>query len=286
MFLIESNSSTFDCLELYSKFSRILFSNKTCQNGKLDDKMLQSVCTQTECWIPVLKDDSPLKMIQKLDLGVSKIILPLRSSIEEIKEWIQFIPKDRLIVSLNKLDMDLIQSIQPFVSGILIDSQLSLDQILSLCNLSFEPGFFICKNIKDVQDITQLDTKGIDVVLNAEDMSWESKSSVDDRIYFGDLIVSMLKTDRPDGLFTTIVANEHGTALGLCYSSKESICESIRTGEGVYFSRNRGLWYKGKTSGATQKLKSIQMDCDRDTLRFIVYQTGSGLKFIDFLIMM
>jgi phosphoribosyl-ATP pyrophosphohydrolase len=44
----------------------------------------------------------------------------------------------------------------------------------------------------------------------------------------------------------------------------------------VYWSRRRGLWVKGLTSGATQKLLRVDLDCDRDTLRFIVQQSGAG----------
>jgi len=38
----------------------------------------------------------------------------------------------------------------------------------------------------------------------------------------------------------------------------------------VYYSRNRGIWIKGETSGATQDLLGIDLDCDRDTLQFTV----------------
>jgi phosphoribosyl-ATP pyrophosphohydrolase/phosphoribosyl-AMP cyclohydrolase/histidinol dehydrogenase len=90
-----------------------------------------------------------------------------------------------------------------------------------------------------------------------------------------------LKSDRPDGLFPTIVVNEQQVALGLCYSSLESILESLRTRSGVYFSRKRGLWHKGKTSGAIQTLIRISVDCDSDTLRFIVCQQGAGFCHLD-----
>ncbi|KAJ3368820.1 trifunctional histidinol dehydrogenase [Allomyces arbusculus] len=85
-----------------------------------------------------------------------------------------------------------------------------------------------------------------------------------------------LATDRPDGLFPTVVVDARGHALGLAYSSVTSVGEAIRTGQGVYHSRTRGLWYKGLTSGATQALLRIDYDCDRDTLQFVVDQRGLG----------
>lgn len=45
---------------------------------------------------------------------------------------------------------------------------------------------------------------------------------------------------------------------------------------GVYWSRKRGLWHKGLTSGDTQSLQRIQLDCDRDALVFVVQQHGRG----------
>ncbi|KAL3661859.1 hypothetical protein V7S43_013153 [Phytophthora oleae] len=89
--------------------------------------------------------------------------------------------------------------------------------------------------------------------------------------------VQCLRTDRPDGLFTTVVADEAGVALGLVYSSAESIIAAVSSGRGVYYSRSRGgLWKKGESSGNAQKLIQIDMDCDSDALRFTVNQTGDG----------
>jgi phosphoribosyl-ATP pyrophosphohydrolase/phosphoribosyl-AMP cyclohydrolase/histidinol dehydrogenase len=73
-----------------------------------------------------------------------------------------------------------------------------------------------------------------------------------------------------------MVVDESNKALGLVYSSKESVAESIRLGQGVYQSRQRGLWHKGLSSGATQTLKRIDFDCDGDALRFVVEQHGAG----------
>ncbi|KAG8629820.1 hypothetical protein KVT40_001439 [Elsinoe batatas] len=90
------------------------------------------------------------------------------------------------------------------------------------------------------------------------------------------LLMVNARTDRPDGLFTTVVTDEQGIALGLVYSSAESVAESLRTGQGVYFSRERGLWYKGQTSGDTQELVQVSFDCDQDCLVFKVKQHGRG----------
>jgi len=90
------------------------------------------------------------------------------------------------------------------------------------------------------------------------------------------LVLAQAKSDRPDGLFTTLVTDERGVALGLVYSNEESVAESLRSGRGVYHSRKRGLWRKGDTSGDWQELVRVETDCDQDCLSFIVRQQGNG----------
>lgn len=85
-----------------------------------------------------------------------------------------------------------------------------------------------------------------------------------------------LVSDREDKLFTTVVTSPRHRILGVCFSSIESIKEAVRTQSGVYQSRKRGLWYKGASSGATQKLLKISVDCDKDALEFVVEQKQPG----------
>jgi phosphoribosyl-ATP pyrophosphohydrolase/phosphoribosyl-AMP cyclohydrolase/histidinol dehydrogenase len=93
----------------------------------------------------------------------------------------------------------------------------------------------------------------------------------------GEAYAACLGTDRPDGLFATVVCSRANEALGLVYSSTESIVASLETGRGVYWSRSRGgLWRKGDTSGHSQTLHLVEADCDGDALRFTVTQESPG----------
>jgi phosphoribosyl-ATP pyrophosphohydrolase len=96
-----------------------------------------------------------------------------------------------------------------------------------------------------------------------------------------DVIVGFLEqvlvSDRPDGLWSTVIVDPLGVALGLAYSNSESLAYAIENRVGTYYSRSRdGLWIKGETSGATQKLLGIRFDCDRDCLQFRVTQAAPG----------
>ncbi|KAL2122817.1 hypothetical protein VTJ04DRAFT_3272 [Mycothermus thermophilus] len=101
-----------------------------------------------------------------------------------------------------------------------------------------------------------------------------SSTPQDGKLAVSKVIAAAWKSDRPDGLIPTVVVDEHDTALGLVYSSEESVGEALRTQTGVYQSRKRGLWYKGATSGDTQELVRISLDCDNDALKFVVRQKG------------
>lgn len=92
-----------------------------------------------------------------------------------------------------------------------------------------------------------------------------------------DFLIAKLKSDRPDGMWPTVICDQLGIALGLAYSNEASLRHAIETRNGTYWSRSRNeLWIKGATSGATQKLLGIRVDCDSDCLRFTVVQGPPG----------
>jgi phosphoribosyl-ATP pyrophosphohydrolase/phosphoribosyl-AMP cyclohydrolase len=78
------------------------------------------------------------------------------------------------------------------------------------------------------------------------------------------------------GLVPAIVqAVATGEVLMLAYMSRESLMKTIDTGETWFWSRSRGeLWHKGATSGNTQHVVEIAVDCDGDTLLVKVEPQG------------
>lgn len=124
--------------------------------------------------------------------------------------------------------------------------------------------------------IAELHHKGIHVVAPALPVVTD-EAQRSQFVDAGRAFIQCLRSDRPDGLFTTVVADERGVALGLVYSSEESVLAAIASGRGVYYSRSRqGLWKKGESSGNFQALVQLDVDCDSDALRFTVEQTGAG----------
>ncbi|WP_018684491.1 phosphoribosyl-AMP cyclohydrolase [Actinokineospora enzanensis] len=79
-----------------------------------------------------------------------------------------------------------------------------------------------------------------------------------------------------DGLVCAVV-QEHGTGevLMVAWMNDEALHLTLSTRKGTYFSRSRQeLWVKGETSGHTQKVHSVRLDCDGDTVLLTVEQTG------------
>ena len=78
------------------------------------------------------------------------------------------------------------------------------------------------------------------------------------------------------GLVPAIVQDaETKEVLMLAYMNAESLRMTIETGETVFWSRSRKeLWHKGATSGNTQTVVDIRVDCDADTLLVLVSPAG------------
>lgn len=78
------------------------------------------------------------------------------------------------------------------------------------------------------------------------------------------------------GLVAVVVQDATtGEVLMLAYMNAESLARTLETGETWFWSRSRGgLWHKGETSGNTQRVVSILVDCDSDTLLVRVEPRG------------
>ena len=88
-------------------------------------------------------------------------------------------------------------------------------------------------------------------------------------------IASRLKRDA-DGLVPAVVQDaESCDVLMVGWMDDEALHRTLTTGRGTFWSRSRqDYWVKGETSGNTQAVREVRLDCDGDTILVIVDQTG------------
>jgi phosphoribosyl-ATP pyrophosphohydrolase len=223
-----------------------------------------------------------------LDLGAEKIIIGTAAS----PELLSRLPAERVIVALDARDGEVLSHGWRRTTG--IDLMTRIDQLQGLC------GGFLITFVEREGHLQGTDLERARAVVDAaapvrvtvaggisspEEVAALDRIGADAQVgmalYTGELMLggalaAMMSSDRPDGLWPTVVVDEAGVALGLVYSSSQSLTRSIEERRGIYHSRSRGLWVKGEASGATQELIGVALDCDRDTLRFTVRQHGPG----------
>lgn len=80
------------------------------------------------------------------------------------------------------------------------------------------------------------------------------------------------------GLVPAIVQAEgSGEVLMMAWMDSHALAHTLATRRGTYFSRSRGEhWIKGLTSGHTQEVTEVRLDCDGDTVLVKVHQTGGA----------
>ncbi|HTN98755.1 MAG TPA: phosphoribosyl-AMP cyclohydrolase [Nordella sp.] len=81
------------------------------------------------------------------------------------------------------------------------------------------------------------------------------------------------------GLIPAIVTDaKDGSVVMLAYMNARALALTLETGEAHYWSRSRReLWRKGATSGDTQKVVDLRLDCDQDTVLLSVAMAGRGV---------
>jgi phosphoribosyl-ATP pyrophosphohydrolase/phosphoribosyl-AMP cyclohydrolase len=226
--------------------------------------------------------------IKWLDLGASKVILGSQAKPEILNE----LPRQRVIAALDAYNgevvidgwrtktgkgiVERIKELEEFVGGFLItfverEGRLqgtNLEFAMQLVEVAKESRITFAGGISSAEEIAELDKLGADAQVG---MALYSR-----KLSLGDCFSAPLISDRPDGLFPTVVTDECGMLLGLTYSSRETLTEAIEIQKGIYYSRKRGRWLKGESSGNTQELISVSLDCDRDAVKFVVKQGGEG----------
>ena len=223
-----------------------------------------------------------------LDAGAAAIVLGTRAE----PALLSRLPRGRTFAALDAHNGEIVvdgwrtrtgrsvaaamAELQPYVRGFLVTfveregrlCGLDLDAVRSLRAAAGDRELVIAGGVQSAADVAALHSLGIDAQVGM--------ALYTGRFEIADVLIALLPERPSDDLWPTVVVDERGQALGLCWSNATSLRTALAEGRGVYHSRRRGLWRKGDSSGAVQQLLRVELDCDRDALRFVVRQHGSG----------
>jgi phosphoribosyl-AMP cyclohydrolase / phosphoribosyl-ATP pyrophosphohydrolase len=223
-----------------------------------------------------------------LDAGATKVVLGTAA----VPEVLSKLPRERTVAALDAIDGEVVihgwrtrtgrrveermAELRDHVGGFLVTfvetegrmQGIDLERVKRVVEAAEGALVTVAGGVTTVEDVAAIDRLGAE--------SQVGMALYTGRLSLADAICAPLSSDRPDGLWPTIVSDERGITLGLAYSDRASVAKAVETRRGVYRSRKRGLWVKGESSGATQDLLRIDLDCDRDCLRFVVRQRGEG----------
>lgn len=206
------------------------------------------------------------------------------ASFDLIEEAAKRFGSEKIAVSLNDFDALFKQQhlIDEYSSEIVFMHRLDLDSVMNITSI---PCVIVTDTMEEPELFKILKCAGVKGLsgkfVSQTDMDFvEFKNKCAQEEIKMTSFESMMEfsefTLNADGLLPVIVQNyKTGEVLMMAYMNEEAFYETIKTGKMTYYSRSREkLWIKGETSGHFQYVKSLTIDCDKDTLLAKVDQTG------------
>jgi phosphoribosyl-ATP pyrophosphohydrolase len=229
-----------------------------------------------------------------LDAGAAKIVIGTAAT----PEFCGALPRERVIAAVDAergqvvVDgwrtasgvsvLERIRELAPFVGGFLftqVEREGAMDgfdfqAVATAARAAGDTRLTAAGGVTTAAEIAALDGIGADAQVGMALYSG--------RLALGAAVAAPLAKPLSGGVWPTVVCDEWERALGLVWSTRESVARAVTERRGIYWSRSRqALWVKGDTSGNTQDLLRVDVDCDRDALRFTVRQYGAGFCHLD-----
>ncbi|KAG7665563.1 HIS4 [[Candida] subhashii] len=215
----------------------------------------------------ITNDITADQAVELLNVGIKQVFI--KSSQYQDLVVLTGLPSSRFGIQFDSDQVN--EEILNSKSSFIFTQELSNDK-LKQYNSNENRSIYIKDDLLSQDQANKLAIGGYIPIITTQNLTTKKQDS--NKVSISSLFVSTLTTDRPDGLYTTLITTPAPafTALGIVYSSQESIIAAIEEKVGVYQSRKRRdeLWYKGKTSGATQTLVQLSRDCDSDVVKFVV----------------
>lgn len=207
-------------------------------------------------------------------------------SIDLIKDVSQRFGKERIAVSLNDFDTLFKQQhlIEQYSTEIVFMHRLDLNSVMNITELpcvvltdTMEQSEILrilkCESIKGVSGLFVSDLN-----MNFNEFKTVCTDAGIQMTSFESILDFSEFKLNSDGLIPVIVQDyKTNEVLMMAYMNEEAFDNTVKTGRMTYFSRSRQCqWVKGETSGHFQYVKSLAVDCDKDTLLAKVEQIGAA----------
>ena len=284
---VYENENIDDLIEQYRLFPEINVIDLDSAMGKGDNKeLIKRICQKVDCNIGGGIRNIELAK-EYIEAGAKRIMIGTKAT----KEFLEQLPKDKVIVALDtkkgklatygwqKLeDQDIykkMQELENYCEKYLI-TNVNVEGLNSGTDLQFfqtlvgktKNDIMVAGGITTLEEIKAIHELGFDQVLGMAITSG--------KLNLVDCYIKIMNFQKQDGLIPTIVQDiETKEVLMLAYSNVDSIKKTFELKLATYYSRSRKqLWTKGEKSGNIQKIEKIYLDCDSDTLLFLVKQKG------------
>lgn len=220
--------------------------------------------------------------------GAKRAILNFSKSVsqEMLEEVSKRFGKERIGVSLNDFDglFKRQHQIAKYSSEVIFMHRLDLNSVLNVTDIP-------CVVLTDTMEQSEIlkilkseSVKGVSgLLVNQLDMDFNEfkeicvqegiqMTSFESIVEFSDFKLNS------DGLIPVIVQDyKTNEVLMMAYMDQDAFNHTVKSGRMTYYSRSRKeQWVKGETSGHYQYVKSLTMDCDKDTLLAKVEQIGAA----------
>ncbi len=275
----------------------IAFFDSTATRESIDKNIpiIKEITTEIDIPLIACGGVRRLEDVKKLlYAGASKVCMNSapRNDISIVTEAADRFGSERIIVTIDLTEVE-----NPVEYGLKL-KEAGCGELLILHHNSFPDYADIVKEIRNTVKlptvVSSYSTDGNEIAellseTNAESISLYNleqhdvmqikqsckKKNVNVNLYDSTMDFSEFKKD-DKGLVPCIVQDyKTGMVLMMAYMNEESYKKTIETGRMTYYSRSREkLWTKGETSGHFQFVKSISIDCDKDTLLAKVSQIG------------
>lgn len=218
--------------------------------------------------------------------GAKRVILNLSkpNGIELLSEVAMRFGKEKVTVSLNDFDTLFKQKnlIEDYADYILFMHRPDLDSVENITKL---PTVVLTDVMEEAEILRVLKCQSITGIsgMFVSRLNWNlnqfkescEKEGIAMACFGSTMDFSQFKLNK-DGLIPVIVQNfKTCEVLMMAYMNQEAFEQTIKSGKMTYYSRSRNsLWVKGETSGHYQYLKSLDIDCDKDTILAKVDQVG------------